>query len=81
MIIRENIITFDSSTRSDVLSCFDKSIDSNGYIVERDSPTQKVITPDGEDIKIEEFAGIRKGSEIFLKSDLPTLIELVDKLN
>ena len=76
-----DIITFENNVAKDILSIFDKSIDEMGYVVERDAPDQKVITPDGEEIKLEEFAGLRKGSEIFVKSDLPSLINLKDKLN
>ena len=55
-------------------------MDSEGFIVEKNDPTQRVITPEGEEIRLEEFAGIRKGSEIFIKSDLPSLFDLMDIL-
>ena len=73
-----NVITFEKSAREDVLSFFDKTIDENGFIVEKEDPTQKVITPDGEEITIDNFAGIRKGSEIFIKSDRNSLINLTE---
>jgi len=73
-----NVITFEKSAREDVLSFFDKTIDENGFIVEKEDPTQKVITPDGEEITIDNFAGIRKGSDIFIKSDLNSLINLTE---
>jgi len=75
-----NIITFDESSKEDILSFFDKTIDNNQYIVEKGDISKRVITPDGEDITLHEFAGLRKGSEIFIKSDLPSLIYLLDKL-
>lgn len=75
-----NIITFDASAKEEILSFFDKTIDVDGFIVEKEDTTQRVITPDGEEITLEEFAGLRKGSEIFIKSDLPSLINLIDKL-
>lgn len=77
---QEGLITFDTSLKNEILSCFGKTIDQEGYIVEADNPSERVITPDGEYITLDEFAGIRKGSEIFIKSDLPSLIELMDKL-
>ena len=77
----DKIITFDESAKIDILSFFDKTVDDNGYVVEKDGDQQKVITPHGEEITLGEFAGIRKGSEIFIKSDLPSLIELADKLS
>lgn len=75
-----NIITFEASAKEEILSFFDKTIDDDGFIVEKEDTTQRVITPDGEEITLEEFAGLRKGSEIFIKSDLPSLINLIDKL-
>jgi hypothetical protein len=67
-------ITFDASARDFVLDAFGKTID-NGYVVERCQPSQKVLTPRGEDIPEKEFAGVRKGSAIFVKSDIISLIE------
>lgn len=74
------VITFEESAKKEVLSFFDKTVDDEGFIIEKDDPTQRVITPEGEEVKFEEFAGIRKGSEIFIKSDLPSLFDLMDKL-
>ena len=76
--LQEGVITFDAASKQEVLSYFGKTTDQDGYLIEADNPTQRVITPDGENITIEEFAGIRKGSEIYIKSDLPSLIELID---
>lgn len=79
-MIKKPIITFKKDAKEVILSFFDKIVDDDGFIVEKDNPTQKILTPDGEEMSLEEFAGIRKGSEIFFKSDLPSMIELVDKL-
>jgi hypothetical protein len=76
----ERSITFDEASKREILSFFGKTIDDEGYIVEVENPTQRVITPYGEEIKETEFAGIKKGSEEYIKSDLPSLIELIDKL-
>ncbi|GEM_PF-471268 len=78
---QRGVITFDEASRREVLSFFGKTIDSEGYLVEIENPNLKVITQEGEEIKEEEFAGIRNGSEIYIKSDLPSLIELIDKLS
>lgn len=75
-----SVITFEASAKEEILSFFDKTVDDERYIVEKEDVTQRVITPDGEEVSLEEFAGIRKGSEIFIKSDLPSLINLIDKL-
>lgn len=73
-------IKFDASAKDFILDTFDKTTDSEGYIVEKDNPIQRVLTPDGEEIKREELASIRKGSERYIKSDLPSLIKLSDEL-
>jgi len=75
---QEGVITFDAASKKEILSYFGKKIDDDGYLIEADNPAQRVITPDGENITLEKFAGIRKGSEIYIKSDLPSLIELID---
>jgi hypothetical protein len=76
------IITFDKSTAKDILSCFGKSVDKDGYIVESDDLSKKIFAEDGMEITLKEFAGIRKGADgksvIFIRSDLPSLIDLLD---
>jgi hypothetical protein len=74
------VVTFEESVKEQTLSFFDKTVDEEGFVVEKSDQTQRVVTPDGEEIKLEEFAGIRKGSEIFIKSDLPSLFDLIDML-
>ena len=76
----EKVITFDNSVKPDILDFFGKMVDDNGYIVEKGNASQKILTPDGDELKIEEFAGIKRGSEVFIKSDLMSLINLADKL-
>lgn len=69
------IVTFDEAFKKDVLEMFDKAVDDDNFIVEASNPTQKVLTPNGEDIRLKEFVGIKKGSEIFIKGDLISLID------
>lgn len=73
-------ITFDNSARDFVLDAFGKAVDRSDYIVEKNKPEQRVLTQNGQEIKKEKFAGVRKGSEVFVKSDLVSLIELCDHL-
>ncbi len=73
-------ITFEKSASEFVLDAFGKKIDPDGYIVERQEPKQFVLTPDAEKIKLEEFGGIRRGSEIFIKNDLMSLIDALRAL-
>jgi len=77
---QDGSVTFDASAKLEVLSCFGKTVDAGDFIVESDDMTQKVVTPDGDNIRLNEFAGIKKGSEIYIKRNLPSLIELLDNL-
>ena len=67
-------IVFDDSTVNFVLSIFDKTIDEEGYIVEKDSG-DRVLTPFGDEVPVKNFAGFAPGSEIVLTKDLPSLLE------
>lgn len=75
------IITFEASATKELLDFFDKAVDDEGYIVEKNNTEQKVLTADGELLQEKEFAGLMKGSEIFIKSDITSLINLADKLS
>jgi hypothetical protein len=49
--------------------------------VEKKDPSQKVLAIDGNELNYDEFAGIKKGSEIFIKSDLNSIVKLADILS
>lgn len=68
------IITFDKQFKSEILKAFDKTIKEDKIIVEA-STGKPVLTINGETITSKEFAGIKKGSEIFIKNDITSLIE------
>lgn len=74
-------ITFSEEAKEDLLDLFGKAVDDEGYIVEKDNPEQRVLTPKGEEIKLAEWCGIHKGSEVFIKSDTFSLIELAKKID
>ena len=74
-----NVLTFDDSVKEEILDFFDKTIDSEGFIVEKDNTNQKILSEDGQEVKIEEFGGIKKGSEDFIKKDLISLMRLSKK--
>lgn len=78
MNMQENIITFDESSKQSLLRIMNKSVDSQGFIVEKENPSERVLTKDGEEIKLEEFAGVRKGSEVFIKNDINSILELAE---
>lgn len=73
-------VTFTRTTQDFVLDAFDKTKDSEGYLVEKSNPSQRVLTKDGEEINENYFAGIRKGSQVYIKSDLVSLMRLCDDL-
>lgn len=74
-------LIFDPLVKKFVLEAFNKVVDNEGYIAEKSNPKQRVLTQDGEDILFENFAGLRKGSEIFIKSDIISLINLCEQVN
>jgi hypothetical protein len=67
-------ITFDESAKELVLKLFGKDIDADGYIVEHETGL-RVLSPEGNEVLVKDFAGIRHGSEIFITKDLPSLIK------
>ena len=72
-------VTFDSSARDFILDAFGKTV-KDGFIVEKSKPDQRVITPRGEEVPVKEFAGVRKGSVIFVKSDIVSLVEAAESI-
>lgn len=77
-------LTFSESAKEDILELFGKAIDSEGFIVEKETPEQRVLTPKGEEIHITEWGGIIKGGktghEQFIKSDSFTLLNLAKQI-
>jgi len=72
-------ITFEESAKEDILDMFDIIIDEEGYLVEKENPEQRVLTPDGEEILKEDWAGIYKGH--YIKNDIFSLIKLSKEMN
>jgi hypothetical protein len=75
------LITFEKSARKNIFDFLGKTTDQDGYLVEKNDPHQRVLTQEGEEIHESQFGGVRKGSEIFFKSDIVSLINLYDALN
>jgi hypothetical protein len=71
-------ISFDDSSKEFVLGILGKSIDSEGYIIESDTGN-RVLYQDGEPIHSDDFGGVRKGSEIFFKNDLPSVLNAIQE--
>ncbi len=67
-------ITFSSELKEEILNIFDKKVNEEGIIVEQENEEISVRTVEGNEISIDEFGGIKKGSEIFIKNDLVSLM-------
>lgn len=72
--------TFDDSAKSFILEAFGKKANDQAVIVEADATEKAVHAIDGQEITVDKFAGIRKGSEIYIRSDIISLVELADIL-
>lgn len=71
-------IRFEKSLSKEILKIFDKDVD-DGIIVENSDHSQKVLSIEGEYVNFEDFAGITQGSEVFIKSDLGSLMSFAKK--
>jgi hypothetical protein len=60
-----------------ILEAFGKSIDDEGLIIDI-STGETVLTPDGEEILACKMGALKKGSEIFIKDDLYSIINLAE---
>lgn len=78
--MKKKIITFDQSAKKDILDIFDKAIDKEGFIIEKKGTRERVLSPTGDEVEASKLAGIKRGSLLFFKSDLPSLIELADRI-
>lgn len=69
-------IVFEESRKEYLLDLFDKEEDGDGYIV--DEQGQRV-TPDGSDkpIKTEDLGVVGRGSEIFVKDEVDSIVQFV----
>ena len=70
---RAPIVTFDKELKSKILQAFGK-VEKNGQIVEKKG-SMPVPAKDGAPFSMEEFGAITKGSEVYIRSDITSLIE------
>jgi len=70
------VIVFDKNARKEILDLLDKSVNDEGIIVEKEDPDVHVLAIDGTELTLDEFGGVKKGSEVFIKSDLVSLMRL-----
>lgn len=71
------IITFEESAKETILSFFDKVVDNDGFIIEKNDRTKRVLVSDGKEIKMDEFAGMKNG--LFFRNDISSIFSLVDE--
>jgi hypothetical protein len=50
------VTTFDRDVVKEILYCFDKSIDDEGYVI--DANNKRVLAMDGKEIKVDDIGGI-----------------------
>ena len=69
-------VTYDKALQLIVLDAFDKTIDDSNYLIEKSDRSQKVLTQEGNEVPLSKFGGVKRGSEIFVSSDLVSLMNL-----
>ena len=73
-------IRFDESAKEDMLKLFGKETDNEGFIVECDNQEHRVLTPYGEEIQLEDWGGVKRGSEAFIKKDVFSLVRMAKEM-
>ncbi len=59
-----------------ILEAFGNSINEDGFIIDKNG--EPVFTPEGEEIEASNFCGLKKGSLIFIKDDLHSIMNLAE---
>ncbi len=68
-------IAFDDSSREFILDLFDKHINENGEVLEKN--TDEVVKSfEGNPLTVDEFGGVKKGSELFIENNVVSLFRL-----
>jgi len=70
-------ILFDDSSKTFILELFDKDVDKEKFIVEKQDVNKRVLTFETEELKLEKFGGIEIGSEIFIENNFVSLRRLI----
>lgn len=71
-------VVFSEDTKDFILEIFGKKVDDDGYIVEKDTGS-RVITPEGNFVRNEDFAAVVPGSEVFVTNDMPSLLKYANR--
>lgn len=70
-------MVFDSSVKREILELFDKGVNEYGMIIEKDRPDEVVRSIDGIELSLREFGGVINGSELFVNSNIASMMKLV----
>ncbi len=68
-------ITFDDSSREFILGLFDKHVNENGEVLENNT-NEVVKSFEGNPLTVDDFGGVKKGSELFIENDVVSLFRL-----
>ena len=68
-------LTFDDSSREFILSLFGKYINENGEVLENNTG-EVVKSFEGNSLTVDEFGGVKKGSELFIENNVVSLYRL-----
>ena len=71
-------VTFSKNNVMDVLEVFSKTIDKEGFIIDKGTK-ERILTNDLEPIKWEDLGFILPGSEIFIKADSAGLTKYLEE--
>ncbi len=66
-------VIFDKQSKDWILSIFNKSVGKDGFIIEKNGT--RIWTPEGEEIKSDDLAIIKKGSTKFIAGNLSSLMK------
>lgn len=71
-------LTFDESAAELILQSFGKDVDEEGYVIDPVTG-ERETTESGDEILKEDFAGVEKGSIIFLDDDFNSIVDHVKR--
>jgi hypothetical protein len=71
-------LTFDESAAEFVLESFDREVDDEGYIINSETG-ERETTPEGDELTVDDLAGIEQGSKIFVADEFTSIVEHVKR--
>lgn len=71
-------IVFEENRVEYLLDLFDKEEDSDGYILDPEKGVRVTHRDTDEPIKVKELGVVGKGSQIFVKDEVDSIVDFVD---